>query len=470
MSKLAYVIGNSEYKYWESLKNPINDALGISEALTSVGFQVKWFRNLDYSGLSQSIYEFGHELNNFRVGLFYFAGHGMELDGENYLIPIDAQIQTPGLIASSSVRLSFLLDWMSNYKENTNIIILDACRTNISFKDSRGLITTGLLPISAPKGTFISYSTSPGSNARDGKRDNSLFTEALIHYLPSEGLKIEDVFKNVRFYVQETTNGEQLPWELSALIGDFYFVEPRHSFSSEVTPQIIYDYAESIWDEYEKQNNSDKAEALVFIDVSKHFNIPILEVYRGYSIIQDKHNFNFSDAQLCVLGLERLKGIGFKEENNRWYYDGNPVRMGEILPLPPDLEFMVPEEGCAIIVDIKVNESFEDEKLIFHGICNLPAGMLLMLSLKSTENKYFAQDKVNVENGGVFISGFTNKGRKISIGEYKLEISSPIFSVQPNSIKPSLGNRCRNLSGRNVEFNIIGGNTIQFTYKVVIDY
>jgi len=471
MSKLAYVVGLNDYQFWGKLNNPINDVKGISSILEKIGFRIKSFENLNYSGLSQCIYEFGHELNNFKVGLFYFAGHGVEIDGENYLIPIDAQIQDPGLIASSSVRMSFLLDWMANYKENTNVVILDACRTNISFRNSRGVKTTGLLPINAPMGTFISYSTSPGSSAQDGKGNNSLFAEALIKYLPSEGKKIEDVFKNVRFYVQEETNGKQLPWELSALVGDFYFVEPRHSFSSEkVTPQKIYDFAESIWDDYEKQYDSDKAEGLVFIAVSQHFDIPILDVFRGYSIIQNEHSHNFSDAQLCVLGVERLKGIGFTEKHNRWYYEGNPVRMGEILPLPDELEFLVPEDRCAIVVDIKVKESFEEEKLFFQGSCNLPVGILLMLSLKSMENKYFAQDAISVGEGGSFLSGFTNRGEKVSRGIYILEISSPVFSVQPDSIKPCLGIRCRNLSGKNVEFNVIGGNTIHFTYEFKVDY
>jgi hypothetical protein len=471
MTRLAYVIGNNEYKNWIPLQNPVNDANGISDVLLNVGFKVRLFTNLDFAGLTQSIYEFGQELKNYRVGLFYFAGHGVEFSGENYLIPIDAQISSVGLIAPSSVKMTLLLDWLSNYKENTNIVILDSCRTNISLGGTRGLLWTGLFPVNGPSGTFISYSTSANSKALDGKKNNSAFTEALIRFIPSEGDKIEDTFKKVRSYVQKETNGDQQPCELSSLVGDFYFLEPRHHFSKDgITPEKIYDYAESIWDDFESRYSSDKAEALVFLEVSRYFQIPLLEVYRGYSVINNKQNPKFSDKELCVLGLERFKGIGFKEQNHRWYYDGNPIRMGEILPLPPELEIMLPEEGQEIVVDIDVKGTFENEKYMIFGKCNLPVGMYLMMSFRSQENNCFAQDKVEVVKGGLFTSGFTNRGDKISKGKYKLEASTPIFDVQPEEIKPFVGIRCRNLVGKNVEFNVIGGNTVNFSLVFEINY
>ncbi len=463
MTRLAYLVGNNNYQNWGQLQNPANDVLGISTVLENIGFMVRPFPNLNYADLSQCVYDFGQELNGFDVGLFYFAGHGVEFHGQNYLIPIDASNTNQERIILESVGLSGILNWMANYGDKTNIVILDACRTNISLGVTRGIITTGLLPVSVPRGTFISYSTSPGSTATDGIGENSFFAEALIRFLPSEGVKIEDVFKMVRYYVQEKSNGRQLTWELSALLGDFYFVEPRHSFSIEgITPQVIYDYAESIWDDYEGEFEANIAEALVFIRVSEYFNIPLLEVYRGYTIIQASRYSNFSDEQLCVMGLEHLIGIGFTEKNGRWYYDGNPVRMGEILPLPPDMEMMLPEEGREINATMNIAHYFDDDMLIIRGVGNMPPETLLMLSLRNLETGYFAQDSVHISDGAFTSNGFTNKGEKLSDGNYLLEITSPVFSVQPEVTKRYLGNRCRNLVGQYVEFNIIGGNTLHF--------
>lgn len=471
MTKLAYVIGNNDYKNWSNLNNPINDINGIGDVLTNVGFTVRRFTNLGYSGMSQCIYDFGHELINHNVGLFYFAGHGVEFQGENYLIPIDASNDSERTIISSSVNISLIFSWMSSYQENTNIVILDACRTNISYPGSRGLVKTGLIPIGGPSGTFISYSTSPGSIARDGNGNNSLFAEALMRFIPSEGEKIEDIFKKVRNHVQQESNGEQLPWDLTSLLGDFYFIEPRHIFSiAGITPQIIFDYAESIWDDFEKQFNTDVAEALVFIAVSKHFNLPLLEVFRGYSIIQNKNYYSFSDSELCALGIERFRDIGFIEKNGRWYYEGTPIRMGEIFPLPPDMETLPPEDGQEIDVDITISVYFDGNSLIIQGTSNLSEGMLLMLSFRNLETNYFAQDKVSISDNEFISHGFTNRNEKISAGNYILQLSSPIFSVQPDEVKPYLGNRCRNLIGKLIEFNVIGGNTINYVEQIAISY
>lgn len=451
------------------MKNPVNDANGIAGVLASIGFKVRLFVNLSYTEMAQCIFDFGHELNEHNVGLFYFAGHGIEIGGENFLIPIDTSTESQEVIVPSSIKLSTILQWMASYTEKTNIIILDACRTNLSLMDNRGALRTGFVPIGGPKGTFISFSTSSGAEAGDGIGDNSLFTNALIRFIPSEGERIEDIFKKVRFFVENESNGTQLPWDLSSLLGDFIFVEPRHNFSEGLTPQNIYDYAESIWDEFEKQHDVDTAEALVFIATSNHFNIPLMEVFRGYSIIQNEKHFHFSDAELCALGLERFTAIGFTEKNNRWYYDDKAIRMGEILPLPSDLESLSPEDGQEIPVEINVGYFFSEKRLIFRGTSNLPTGTLLMLSLRCSENSYFAQDKVSINSAEFYSNGFTSKGERISNGIYSLNITSPIFSVQSEEAKAFLGNRCRNLTGKYVEFNVIGGNTVNFVTDVVVD-
>lgn len=441
----------------------------MKASLKDLGFDVKCFHDLNNHELSQCIYNFGQELDNYDVGLFFYAGHGVEVNGANYLIPIDATTKSTASIAANSVNILLLMNWLSSYQNKTNIVILDACRTLLPIGDYRGINVAGLSNIFAPRGTLISYSTSPNSAAFDGTGSNGLFTEVLLHHVQIPGLKIEDVFKNVRIDVEKKSAGSQIPWEHSSLVGDFYFIEPRHIFSKTgISPQDIYNYIEE-----EKKRNSIKLfdnrdEAEVFISASNQFNIPLIEIFRGYYITKNNSYHNFSDAQLDVLAIVRFVSLGFVEENYRWYFDGAPVRMGEILPLPPDMERMLPDKGRAIDVSIDIFGEQPDDKFIVSGICNLPNSLKLMISVKNRDYEYWAQDSVIVTNG-IFISqGFTNTGKKLSPGEYLIEISSPIYSVQPEETKDILGSRCRNLIGKNVEYSTIGGNMIKYAKPLVV--
>ncbi|NFO67016.1 caspase family protein [Clostridium botulinum] len=227
MRKLAYVIGINNYEKWTPLKNPVNDAETMKEVLERTGFNVKVFLNLNYVQLSSCIAEFKYELREYGAGLFYFAGHGIEIDGDNYLIPLNADMETSRKIATSSINLSYLTKDFLETDDGVFIIILDACRTRISLDGYRGYKETGLTSLkNAPLGTFISFSTGPDSKASDGDGSNGLFTKVLSKYILEKNLKIEEVFKRVRKEVATISKRNQIPWEHSSLIGDFYFREP----------------------------------------------------------------------------------------------------------------------------------------------------------------------------------------------------------------------------------------------------
>lgn len=224
-SRLALIIGNGDYAF-ARLTNPVNDATDTAAALQRLGFTVVLKKNAGYRVMEEAIREFGNRLKRGGVGLFYFAGHGMQIGGVNYLIPVGARIDKETDVQFEAINAERVLAEMANAENGLNIVILDACRDN-PFSRSFRSAGRGLAIISnAPSGTFISYSTGPNQVARDGEGRNSPYTTALLKYMKEPGLPIEDVFKKVRQNLRQTTGGKQVPWELSSLEGRFYF-NPR---------------------------------------------------------------------------------------------------------------------------------------------------------------------------------------------------------------------------------------------------
>jgi hypothetical protein len=170
----------------------------------------------------QAIGEFGKAIQNGGVGLFYYAGHAAQVKGENYLIPIGAKIERESQLPYEAVNMGRVLDEMENAHNRLNILILDACR-NDPFVSSSRSGSRGLAIVNAPSGTLIAYSTSPGLTAGDGEGRNSPYAEALVQVMRQPGLQVESAFKQVRNLVRAKTQGAQTPWEVSSLVGDFYF-------------------------------------------------------------------------------------------------------------------------------------------------------------------------------------------------------------------------------------------------------
>ena len=220
--RIALVIGNSAYSSG-SLINPVNDASDMALTLQKLGFTVVLKHNADLQTMEEAIENIGNKLKLGGVGLFYYAGHGLQVNGVNYLIPIGAKINKETDVRYKAMDVGRVLDEMANANNGLNIVILDACRDNPfarSFRSAnRGLAIIG----TATTGTLIAYSTSPGQVARDGDGRNSPFTMALMESLKIPGLPIEQVFKHVRQKLDASTDGRQVPWELSSIKGDFYF-------------------------------------------------------------------------------------------------------------------------------------------------------------------------------------------------------------------------------------------------------
>ena len=224
--RTALVIGNARYEIG-ALRNPTNDAQDMAATLQKLGFEVTLTIDATQERMEHNISEFGRQLYQGGVGLFYYAGHGVQVDGENYLIPVDANIQSESDVRYKAVNIGQVLGKMGEARNGLNIVILDACRDNPFAKRfrsaSRGL---AIVSSSAVKGTFIAYATSPGKVASDGEDRNGLYTKQLLTQLQTPGMPIEQVFKRVLQGVERDTNGRQTPWTSSSFSGDFYFVPP----------------------------------------------------------------------------------------------------------------------------------------------------------------------------------------------------------------------------------------------------
>lgn len=227
--RIALVIGNSSYIHAGKLRNPINDARSMSSALTSLGFKVLKYEDVSLSEMKKAVDKFGELLSQSDVSLFFYAGHGIQVNGKNYLIPVDAKIESKNDVEYNSLDAGRVLSKMEERQDKTNIIILDACRNNPFERSWNRAVKisgggTGLAFMNAPSGSLIAYSTAPGNTASDGEEGtNGLYTASLIKEMKTPNITIEEMFKRVRVDVEQKSHGKQVSWESTSLKGSFFF-------------------------------------------------------------------------------------------------------------------------------------------------------------------------------------------------------------------------------------------------------
>jgi hypothetical protein len=222
--KLALLIGNAEYLRGP-LDNPVNDARLIGTTLKSLGFEVYIQENADQKTMKRAIRDFGEKLESAgedAVGFFYFSGHGLQSEGENYLSPIGAEVRSEADIEIEMVSANAILKQMEFARNGLNIVVLDACRTSPYSRGFRSA-QNGLATMDAPTGSILAYATAPGTVAYDGRGDNSPYAGALAKAMLMPNTPVETVFKKVRISVINETDEKQVPWESSSLIGEFMF-------------------------------------------------------------------------------------------------------------------------------------------------------------------------------------------------------------------------------------------------------
>lgn len=235
--RIALIVGNSDYAVGP-LENPKRDATLMAATLAEVGFEVTHLENANLREFQRGLVDFIRALQvagEDSVGLFYYAGHGIQSEGENYLVPVDADLRDVLDLRIQTLDTSTIMASLRSAGNRLNLVILDACRNN-PFRSATRSGTGGLAQVDAPSGTLVAYSTAPGSVAEDGSGRNSPYSLALAKAIRQPGQAIEQVFKQVRIEVMEKTGSRQIPWESSSLTGDFFFMPPVEQTSVEVTP------------------------------------------------------------------------------------------------------------------------------------------------------------------------------------------------------------------------------------------
>ena len=307
--RLALVIGNSNYQNTSPLRNPANDADLIGTKLSDIGFDVLTSKDISLSATRQVISKFASKIRDIGddgIVLFYYAGHGIQYNGKNFIVPVDANLQSDTDIILQGVDTSFILKIIELSGAKTNIVVLDACRNNPFPAVSRS-VTKGLARMDSPSGSFIAYSTAPGAVALDGKGKNSPYTLALAEYITDPSLTLEAVFKKVRRKVYYDTEKAQTTWESTSLIDEIYLVEGRDETKSEskiATSSNAQNVQEdNFWKQIRNKGDAELFKTyLQMFPNGKHREIALAQLPRAEDVT--KHvkpliqKFDYTDEQL----------------------------------------------------------------------------------------------------------------------------------------------------------------------------
>ena len=252
--RIALVIGNSAYA-GAPLVNPANDARAMSDTLRGLGFTVVELRDAQKAQMVDAIAKVRDSLIGKQgVGMLYYAGHGLQLDWHNYMVPVDAKLIKAADVPDKTVDINSVIDAFKGAGNRMNILVLDACRDNPFAGTATG---KGLAQLDAPPGTFLAYATAPGNVAEDGdvKSGNGLYTQFLLAELKKPSAGIEDVFKRVRMQVRQSSQGRQIPWESTSLEDDFYFAKGKAPAKrGEPMDDATLEHETGLWDKTKRAN------------------------------------------------------------------------------------------------------------------------------------------------------------------------------------------------------------------------
>ena len=375
--KYALVIGNGSYKAVPALDTPVNDANAMAETLQNLGFYVEKGTDMSQEEMETVIRSFRNRLGSGDTALFYYSGHGVEVDGINYLVPVEI---APDMIRYKGVPVNVVLDKMEEAQTQVNIIILDACRS--SLKGGKGF-GKGLAAMRGGEGTYIAYATAPGMEAYTGTGSTSIFTKHLVNYIETPQLKIEDIFKRVRKAVMDETEKVQKPWDSSMLIGDVYLADSGGATIPEIDEeQVKKKITNTIGQEFvyiepgtfmmgspENEPGRDSDEIQHKVTLTKGFYMQTTEVTQGQwkavmgnnpSSFKDcgddcpVENVSWEDAQEFIKKLSRKEGKEYRLPTEaEWEYAARagtttPFHTGRCLSTDQaNYDGNYPPEGCA---------------------------------------------------------------------------------------------------------------------------
>jgi len=349
MKTLAVVIGNNNYYGDAKLDNAINDANGMADVFTKLGYDVLFGQDTKIEDCTDILFKFENQLPKYDASIFYFAGHGFQLDGENYLAAVDCQVASPNKYHCSKTCIT-LTDVLGILKKNSNkmnIVIIDACRKSFE----RGG-DSSFTPIQAPKGTLIAFSTSPNEGAMDkGIEGHSIYTGSLLKYIGREWISVEELFKKVRKTVYNLSEGKQTTWEHTSLIGDFYFNTGQMIYSVEIP------YDETVVKDVNYKDKGDKFSKIILEIKSLNWDRQNPAIDEALAIAPNKLDKN----QLFILGRNLLQAGGYSHRATDFFKS-----LKEALPRYSDREENHLLNGILYEIYFNRNGEFRKDNLKKH--------------------------------------------------------------------------------------------------------
>lgn len=456
---LALVVSNNNYRYVNPLPSCEKDGSDIEKSLRRLGFDVIVAQDCIRQDLFDIIGQFLEASDSYSTILLFYSGHGVQINGENYIVPIDCNpINNKTIMINTGlVPIQVISEYMNNNPEKTNIVILDACRTSPNF--SKDIMPGGLAEIKSGEGTFISFATAPNEVAvgSSSTSENSVFTECLLRHIEKPNVKIEDLFKLVRNDVIVRTGGTQKPWESTSLIENFYFnIVSQDQISEDI---------------YKTMRNRGMPSDL--IGLSDYYQKPISDIYRIYYMQKSEkpggiHFGNKEELEAYI--LNQILELGFEYKYYRWMYKDIPVAMGEFYH-DPQLIALEPCKGKSIDVSFEIDvKDFSKSGCVISGQTNLPTNTQVMIELQRTDLQYSAQSKAFVQGGAFCSEQFTLKKAQLPSGDYKVVVSTPVAGVQPQDVQLIIGDKGCNLIGPYVSSNIMNGKTVEFQKVISIEF
>ncbi len=260
--RLALVTGNGDYRHVATLPNPIKDARAIGGILEAMGFEVETLLDLDTASMERAVRRFAERSRDAEIAMFYYAGHGVQVDGRNYLLPVDANITRPRDLAYEAITLDLVTEELENSGAQLTMVLLDACRDNPLeelFKRQAGTLSrsvdtaNGLAQTQGAAGMLIAYATAPDTVALDGRGNHSPFSQALLEWLDQPGIEVGRLFRRVRERVIDITGGQQVPWVEEAVIGEYYLNgRTSETTSAPNAERLFWEHVQTIDDANER--------------------------------------------------------------------------------------------------------------------------------------------------------------------------------------------------------------------------
>jgi Caspase domain len=321
--RIALIIGNSAYPGDMKLANPSNDAKDMAATLRNMGFGVIEVIDSDRTKMLEAIERAGKNLAGKQgIGMLFYAGHGLQLDWRNYMVPVDAKMNTAADVPRQAVDIEAVMTTFKSAGNRMNIVVLDACRDN-PFAEGTTSTGKGLAPLDAPTGTFLAYATAPGNVAADGAvgSKNGLYTGFLLQELQKPSASIENVFKRVRFQVRKASDGAQIPWETTSLEDDFVFnsgIKKVVKLTDEQKDKE-FDIEKAEWDKIKNSKTADPFYAFVQKYPSGQLSQSAMNVIERLNAAKTK-SYTSKNGMLVEASYARMWRVGDRTELTR--YDG----------------------------------------------------------------------------------------------------------------------------------------------------